>query len=107
MSSQLFRKLKDEILAGKYAKSRVFPSEIALSRRFGTSRSLMTNVVAELEREGLVSRMQGSGTFVSKRAASRKIGLIVPGVAVTDFFKPVVSEINRLARDAGYELRFG
>ena len=107
MSSQLFRKLKDEILAGKYAKSRVFPSEIALSRRFGTSRSLMTNVVAELEREGLVSRMQGSGTFVSKRAASRKIDLIVPGVAVTDFFKPVVSEINRLARDAGYELRFG
>ena len=26
---------------------------------------------------------------------------------MTDFFKPVVSEINRLAREAGYELRFG
>ena len=107
MASRLFRKLRDEILAGKYANSRIFPSEIALSRRFGTSRSLMTNVVAELEHEGLVSRRQGSGTFVSKRPASRKIGLIVPGVAVTDFFKPVVSEINRLAREAGYELRFG
>ena len=31
----------------------------------------------------------------------------MPGVAVTDFFKPVVSEINSLTRDAGYELRFG
>ena len=106
-TAQLFRKLKDEIQTGKYVKSRAFPSEVALSRRFGVSRSLMTNVVRELEREGLVSRRQGSGTFVINRAASRKIGLIVPGVAVTDFFKPVVSEINRLAREAGYELRFG
>jgi LacI family transcriptional regulator len=44
---------------------------------------------------------------VKKRDAKRRIGLIVPGIAVTDFFKPVVSEINRLARDAGYVLRFG
>ena len=67
----------------------------------------MTKVVGELEREGLVLRRQGSGTFVRKQMPSRRIGLIVPGVAVTDFFKPVVSEINRLARNAGYELRFG
>ena len=106
-TAQLFRKLKEEIRAGQYAKSRAFPSEVALSRRFGVSRSLMTNVVRELEREGLVSRRQGSGTFVINHPMSRKIGLIVPGVAVTDFFKPVVSEINRLARVAGYELRFG
>ena len=105
-TSQLFKKLKGEILAGKYARAHVFPSEVALSRRFGVSRSLMTNVVLELEREGLVSRRQGRGTFVMRNGASRKIGLIVPGVAVTDFFKPVVSEINRLAREAGYELRF-
>ena len=106
-SSQCFRTLANEILAGRYAKARAFPSETALSRRFGVSRSLMTKVVGELEREGLVSRRQGAGTVVTKRAASRRIGLIVPGVAVTDFFKPVVSEINRLARNAGYELRFG
>ena len=56
---------------------------------------------------GLVRPRRGAGTFVMKCRASRKIGLIVPGVAVTDFFKPVVSEINRLAREAGYELRFG
>ena len=106
-TAQLFRKLKDEIMAGMYAKSRIFPSEVALSRRFGVSRSLMTNVVKELEREGLVSRRQGRGTFVATRCASRSIGLIVPGVAVTDFFKPIVSEINRLVRESGYELRFG
>ena len=106
-AAQLFRKLKDEIRKGRYAKSSTFPSEVALSRRFGVSRSLMTNVVKELEREGLVSRRQGRGTFITNRAGSRRIGLIVPGVAVTDFFKPIVSEINRLARESGYELRFG
>ena len=53
-TAQLFRKLKDEIQTGQYAKSRAFPSEVVLSRRFGVSRSLMTNVVRELEREGLV-----------------------------------------------------
>ena len=107
MSARLFRSLKGEIAAGKYAKSRVFPSEFALARRFGVSRSLAANVVAELEREGFVFRRQGRGTFVARGAASRRIGLIVPDVATPEFFKPVVSEINRLAREAGYELRFG
>ena len=62
--------------------------------------------VDELKRRGVIAAVPKSGIVV-RRAASRKIGLIVPGVAVTDFFKPVVSEINRLARNAGYELRFG
>ena len=62
--------------------------------------------VAELKRMGLLGASPRSSTFVTGRGGSRRIGLIVPGVAVTDFFKPVVSEINRLARDAGYELSF-
>ena len=105
-TSKLFKKLKEEVQSGKYARTRTFPSEVALSRRFGVSRSLITNVVRELEREGLVSRSQGRATLVTRKGSSRKIGLIVPGVAVTEFFKPVVSEINRLSREAGYELSF-
>jgi LacI family transcriptional regulator len=105
-SSQLYAKLKSDILSGRYSESCAFPSEVALSRRFGVSRSMMTNVVRELERDGLVARYQGCGTFVTKHGASRKIGLLVPGVSITDFFKPIVSEINRLACKEGYDLRF-
>ena len=105
-SSRLYEQLKHEILSGRHTNACAFPSEVALSRRFGVSRSMMANVVRELERDGFVSRSQGSGTFVTRRGASRKIGLIVPGVAITDFFKPIVSEINSLARSEGYELRF-
>ena len=105
-SVQILKTLKDEILTGRYAKARVFPSEVALSRRFGVSRSMMTIVVGELEKQGLVSRKQGHGTFVTNNATSRKIGLIVPGVACTDFFQPIVSEINQLARQEDYTLLF-
>ena len=103
----LVESLKKDIQGGKYGAGNPFPSVRALIRRTGLSNTTVLHALDELARQGLISRRQGSGTFVSKRTASRKIGLIVPGVAVTDFFKPVVSEINRLARDAGYELRFG
>ena len=105
-SVQVLKTLKDEILTGRYAEARMFPSEVALSRRFGVSRSMMTIVVGELEKQGLVSRKQGRGTFVTTNATSRKIGLIVPGVACTDFFQPIVSEINQLARKEDYTLLF-
>jgi len=96
-----------DVRAGKYAAARSFPSLTRIMRRFGVARATAMKVVDELKRRGVVFAMPRSGLYVKSRAASRKIGLIVPGVAVTDFFKPVVSEINRLARDAGYELRFG
>ena len=103
----LVESLKKDIQEGKYGAGNPFPSVRALIRRTGLSNTTVLHALDELAHQGLISRRQGSGTFVKKRNASRKIGLIVPGVAVTDFFKPVVSEINRLARDAGYELRFG
>ena len=106
-SRNLVESLTKDILGGKYGAGRKFPSLRALMRRTGFSNTTVLHALDELARQGLISRRQGSGTFVKKRDAKRRIGLIVPGIAVTDFFKPVVSEINRLARDAGYELRFG
>jgi len=99
--------LGNEIRDGKYAARRSFPSLTQIVRRFKVSRPTAMRGVAELKRRGMLSASPRSGLFAKSRAASRKIGLIVPGVAVTDFFKPVVSEINRLAREADYELRFG
>lgn len=98
--------LRRDILAGRYAVGRRLPSVGTLTRKFGVARATVHHAFEELAHEGLVSRRQGSGTFVYRRPPQSKIGLIVPGVAVTDFFKPVVSEINRLAREEGYELRF-
>ena len=106
-SKLLVESLKKDILGGKYGEGRPFPSVRALIRRTGLSNTTVLHALNELSHLGLILRKQGKGTFVTRRTKSRTIGLIVPGVAVTDFFKPVVSEINRLAREAGYELRFG
>ena len=106
-SKNLVELLKKDILGDKYGAGRKFPSVRALMRRTGLSNTTVLHALDELARQGLISRRQGSGTFVRKSSAKRRIGLIVPGVVVTDFFKPIVSEINRLARDAGYVLRFG
>lgn len=106
-SQQILNSLVEDIRCGRYAVQSAFPSETALARRFKVSRSLMTLVFGELEHQGLIVRRQGKGTFLAKRAASRKIGLIIPGVAVSDFFQPILGEISRLARAHAYELNFG
>jgi LacI family transcriptional regulator len=97
-----------EIRAGRYLTRRSFPSLTQIMRRFGVSRPTAMRSVAELKSRGFIAAEPRSGIFVKPHAASsRRIGLIVPGIAVTDFFKPIVSEINRLAHEYNYELRFG
>ena len=98
--------LRNKIEAGKYGAGNPLPSVRTLMRMHGVARSTANRALQELSRMGFVRLCRGAGSFVTKSAASRRIGLIVPGVAVTDFFKPVVSEINNLARNAGYDLLF-
>ena len=104
---QLVETLKGNILSGKYGNTNPFPSVRSLIRRHGLSNTTVLRALDELVKQGLIFRKQGAGTFVAGRATARKIGLIVPGIAVTNFFKPIMSEINRLAHEADYELHFG
>ena len=99
--------LKADILKGKYASGQNFPSVRALERKYGIPRSTIGHALDELFHQGLISRRQGSGTFVTSQGASRRIGLIVPGVAYSEFFPPIVNEISRLSQKEGYTLLFG
>ena len=99
--------LKSEILGGKYGEHNPFPSIRALIRRFGLSDSTVQRALDELASLGMIARKQGSGTFVTRQGASRTIGLIMPGVAYSAFFGPIVSELNRLACENRYKLQIG
>lgn len=99
--------LRKEILGGKYKTGQPYPSVRALERRFGIPRSTIGHALDELFHQGLISRKQGRGTFVTRTANSRQIGLIVPGVAYSEFFPPIVNEISRLTQKEGYTLFFG
>lgn len=99
--------LSKEILSGKYDSAQTFPSISALARRFGETRSTVYRAIAELAHQGLVRQKQGRGTVVTKEGAARKIGLIVPDIAQTEFFSLIVRGVSCRAQQKGYTLLFG
>ncbi|MFX1766989.1 GntR family transcriptional regulator [Paraburkholderia sp. A1RI-2L] len=61
--------LRTRILDGTYAPSSQMPSEYALCALFGVSRITVRQALGDLQNEGLVFRLHGKGTFVSKPKA--------------------------------------
>ena len=68
-STPIFQRIKDyltaEIAAGRYKEGDVVPSEQALVRQFGVSRMTVNRAVRELTAQQVLTRRQGSGTFVA------------------------------------------
>ena len=102
----LVETLKSNILSGKYGNVNPFPSVRSLIRRYGLSNTTVLHALDELVRQGLISRKQGRGTFVTKKGCPRKIGLIVPSIAGSESFPEFVSAISQIARDNDYTILF-
>jgi GntR family histidine utilization transcriptional repressor len=70
-STPIFQRIKDyllsEIAAGRWKEGEVVPSEQALVRQFGVSRMTVNRAVRELTAEQVLTRRQGSGTFVAPK----------------------------------------
>lgn len=62
-SRQLYLLLRDRIANGRLDDGGPLPSEQALAAEHGVSRATVRRALGELEREGLVSRRRGAGTF--------------------------------------------
>ncbi len=103
----LFDTLKSEILSGKYRSNFPFPSVRALINRFKLSDRTVRHALDELHAQGLISRKQGRGTFVSNHVASRTIGLIMPDVTQSEYFVRIFRELMRVAESRQYKLLFG
>ena len=58
--------IKSHISAGTWKPRDPVPSESALMEQFGMSRMTVNRALRELMSEGLVTRVQGSGTFVAE-----------------------------------------
>ena len=61
---QVYLLLRDRIASGRLVDGGALPGEQALAAEHGVSRVTVRRALAELEREGLVSRRRGAGTFV-------------------------------------------
>lgn len=62
---QVTEVLRRQVLSGAYT---VLPNEDTLGREFGVSRNTVRDALAALAAEGLVSRLQGTGTVVTGQA---------------------------------------
>lgn len=64
---QLERILRDAILEGSLTDSDALPTERDLADRYGISRMTVRRALTDLQREGLLTRRQGAGTFIAPR----------------------------------------
>ena len=103
----VYEALKREILGGEYSSGKSFPSSTALARRFGIARFTIRQALDILAKEGLIRSQRGRGTFVTKMGANRQIGLIVPGIAYSEFFQPIVTALSGVCTANGYGLSIG
>ena len=101
--------LQQELCDGKYGVHCPFPSEAQLVRRFQVSRFTAVKAVSKLEKEGLIVRRKGKGSFPTKfaRTAYGPIGLIMPGLAYGEIYAPICGEITRLCQQKGRTVLLG
>lgn len=59
--------LKSKILQGEFKPDQQLPTEVELAEQSGVSRITSKRALIELEREGLIYRKRGSGSYVKKR----------------------------------------
>jgi len=70
---QIKKTLRQQILDGRYAPLDRMPSEHELIDRYGVSRITVRQALGDLERDGLIFRLHGKGSFVSKPKATQDL----------------------------------
>lgn len=69
LHTQIREALRASILDGTYREHAQLPSESELVATYGVSRITVRHALAQLQREGLIFKVTGKGTFVSKPKA--------------------------------------
>ena len=96
------------IISGVLKDGDRFPSEPILQKKFGYSRQTIRTALKQLEEERLISRIKGSGTYVSWRsgradAEKPRIGLILS--YFSDYLFPQVYEgIESVLNEKGFQI---
>ncbi|HRX58298.1 MAG TPA: GntR family transcriptional regulator [Eubacteriales bacterium] len=69
---QLYSRITAAISDGIYTAGDKLPTELELADRYGVSRQTVRQALEKLERDGLISKIQGSGSYISSAAEGIK-----------------------------------
>ena len=106
----IYEALLAEIQTGLYKPGDRLPSEAALCERFQASRITVAKAFQTLQRENLVTRRPGSGTYVQQppqQQPSLQFGLLIPDLGTTEIFEPICQGIMRSPAAKFHSLTWG
>ena len=107
IAEQIATLLRNRIQFKTYQDGERTPGEWDLSEQFDVSRGTVRAALAILEKEGLVARRQGKGTFVTSARDKPSAELPVIPIVVWDdhaFFPGVIRGASEEARSQGYSV---
>jgi DNA-binding LacI/PurR family transcriptional regulator len=109
---QLFNTLHDDIASGRLQSGDRLPSEAELVRSFGASRITVGRALRDLQREGLVDRRPGSGTYVRARrravtGAGLTFGLVAPSLERSEVLEMICRALTEAPAASGHAVLWG
>ena len=95
---EIARQLKQEILSGQYVNRNRLPVEPELAAQLGVTRKTLRGALDLLEKEGLLERIPGKGTFLPHRSGS-DIGNLFLLLPCSDYFLKSDYQTKSIIRD--------
>lgn len=93
---QVIAELEAEITSGRFKPGAKLPSEAALVKRFDTSRITIARALRELQSEGIIDRVAGSGSYVRLRESRQEglvFGLLIPDLGEVEVLDAICQGI--------------
>lgn len=101
--------VKSELLKGNLNPGNRLNSEHELAEKFSLSRQTIRHAIAVLEKEGYVTRVQGSGTYISDNNITDKVNrkniAVITTYVDAYIFPQTIQHIERVLSDAGYTVQ--
>lgn len=106
---QLLNQLRHLILSGHWPPGNRLPSEAELKRELKISRSTIRQALSNAAAEGLIERVPGKGTFVTRSPTAKRNNHLIGYITfdfLSDFQRQLLQGAESAARAKGYRILF-
>lgn len=108
LHAQLLNQLRQLILSGEWEPHQRLPSEPELVEQLGVSRTTVRQSLAAAQRERLIYRVAGKGTFVETHPTAetpRLVGFVIPHFR-SSFDSDLLLGVEQVLKARGYQVLF-